>query len=178
MNVTIKIALTAAAIAALVSCASTTDKGVVGADRRQLLLVSEPQIAEMANKAYNQVLAEARKAGTLNTEAAQLRRVRAITARLIPQVAIFRPDAIKWQWETNVITSDELNAWCMHGGKIAVYTGIIEKLKLDGLSYYKKFYDFKEYRNNISHPGKKQPDIEKCLTLLENLIRIMKQIKY
>jgi len=130
MNVTIKIALTAAAIAALVSCASTTDKGVVGADRRQLLLVSEPQIAEMANKAYNQVLSEARKAGTLNTEAAQLRRVRAITARLIPQVAIFRPDAIKWQWETNVITSDELNAWCMHGGKIAVYTGIIEKLKL------------------------------------------------
>ena len=60
----------------------------------------------------------------------------------------------------------------------AFITFIIEKLKLDGLSYYKKFYDFKEYRNNISHPGKKQPDIEKCLTLLENLIRIMKQIKY
>jgi len=55
-------------------------------------------------------------------------------------------------------------------------TFIIERLKFDGLTYYKKFYDFKEYRNNISHPGRKQPDTEKCLALLENLIRIIKQI--
>ena len=43
---------------------------------------------------------------------------------------MFRPDAIDWKWETNVITADTLNAWCMHGGKIAVYTGIITQLKL------------------------------------------------
>ncbi len=55
-------------------------------------------------------------------------------------------------------------------------TFIIERLRLDGLTYYKKFYDFKEYRNNVSHPGKKQPDAEKCVALLENLVRIIKQI--
>jgi hypothetical protein len=51
-------------------------------------------------------------------------------------------------------------------------TLIVERLRLDGLTYYKKFYDFKEYRNNVSHPGKKQPDTEKCVALLENLTRI------
>jgi Zn-dependent protease with chaperone function len=122
--------LAVAAISALVACASTTDKGTVGADRRQLLLVSEPQVADMANKAYARVLNEARKAGTLNTDVAQLKRVREIAAKLIPQVKVFRPDAINWRWETNVITADTLNAWCMHGGKIAVYTGIITKLNL------------------------------------------------
>ena len=126
----VKGTLAVAAISALVACASTTDKGTVGADRRQLLLVSEPQIADMASKAYAQVLNEARKAGTLNTDVAQLRRVRTITAKLIPQVKVFRPDAVDWKWETNVITADTLNAWCMHGGKIAVYTGIITQLKL------------------------------------------------
>ena len=55
-------------------------------------------------------------------------------------------------------------------------TLIVERLRLDGLTYYKKFYDFKEYRNNVSHPGKKQPDTEKCVALLENLTRIIKQI--
>ena len=48
----VKGTLAVAAISALVACASTTDKGTVGADRRQLLLVSEPQIADMADKAY------------------------------------------------------------------------------------------------------------------------------
>ena len=116
--------------ATLLSCTSTTKKGAVGADRRQLLLVSEAEVADMARTAYATVLTEAKEAGTLNTNTRQLERVRSIAAKLIPQIKIFRADALKWQWETNVIDSEELNAWCMHGGKIAVYTGIIEKLKL------------------------------------------------
>jgi predicted Zn-dependent protease len=44
--------------------------------------------------------------------------------------SVFRPDAPGWRWETNVISSDDLNAWCMPGGKIAVYTGLMDKLKL------------------------------------------------
>jgi len=49
--------------------------------------------------------------------------------RLINVTGAFRPDAPRWAWESNVITSNDVNAWCMPGGKIAVYTGLIEKVK-------------------------------------------------
>ena len=119
-----------AAIVAISACSSTTGGGLVGADRRQLMLISEPEVNAMAQQAYAEVIADARKKGTLNTNKTQLKRVQAITKRLIPQTTVFRPDAGQWNWEVNVISSKELNAWCMHGGKIAVYTGIIEQLKL------------------------------------------------
>jgi predicted Zn-dependent protease len=66
----------------------------------------------------------------LNRDAAQTARVKTIAQRLIPATAVFRPDSPKWAWEVNVITSGEVNAWCMPGGKMAVYTGLIEKLKV------------------------------------------------
>jgi Zn-dependent protease with chaperone function len=128
-SIGVKVALVTT-LAVIGACSSTTDGGLVGADRRQLLLVSEPEINTMAQQAYAKVLEDARQNNTLNTNQQHLKRVQAITKRLIPQTAVFRPDAAKWKWEVNVIESKELNAWCMHGGKIAVYTGIIEQLKL------------------------------------------------
>jgi Zn-dependent protease with chaperone function len=56
--------------------------------------------------------------------------VRAIAQRMIPTTAAFRPDAPAWKWEVNVLQSDQLNAWCMPGGKIAFYSGIITRLNL------------------------------------------------
>ena len=61
---------------------------------------------------------------------ARCRRVRAVATRLIPAAGVFRADALKWVWEVNVISSKEINAWCMPGGKIAFYTGILDALKL------------------------------------------------
>ena len=106
----------------------TTQTGAVGVDRRQSMLVSSASVNRDAAKAYQQVLADARKKNQLNRDATQLARIRAISARLIPATASFRPDAPGWQWETNVITAKDVNAWCMPGGKIAVYTGLIEQL--------------------------------------------------
>ena len=124
--------LIAAAALALTACESvqTTQGGAVGVTRSQSMALSAQEIDSAAVKEYAQVLDEQRKKGALNQNAAQVRRVRAIADRLIPQTVAFRPDAAKWKWEVNVITSPEANAWCMPGGKIAVYTGLIEKLKI------------------------------------------------
>jgi predicted Zn-dependent protease len=107
---------------------STTQPGAVGVERKQTMMVSSADMNRSAVKAYGQILAEAQKKGQLNRDPAEFARVRAIAGRLIPQTGGFRPDAPGWQWEVNVITSKEVNAWCMPGGKIAVYTGLIERL--------------------------------------------------
>ena len=107
----------------------TTQSGVVGVERSQSMMLSAEQVDQGAAKAYLQVTGEAKKKGLLNKDAAQTERVRHIAQRLIPQTGAFRSDAPSWKWEVNVITSKEVNAWCMPGGKIAVYTGLIERLQ-------------------------------------------------
>ena len=124
------VVLTVAALGATASCQSTTSGGAVGADRQQFLLVSSEQLNQMAAKAYNQLQAESAKKGTLNTDAALTKRVRAIATRITPQTRVFRADAPGWKWEVNTITSKQLNAFCMPGGKIMFYSGLIQNLKL------------------------------------------------
>jgi predicted Zn-dependent protease len=121
-----------AATLALVSCETvqTTQGGAVGVERQQRMAVSSQEIDQSARQEYAQVVAEENKKGALNRNPAQVSRVRTIANRLIAQTPAFRPDARQWKWEVNVFTSPEVNAWCMPGGKIAVYTGLIEKLKL------------------------------------------------
>ena len=108
----------------------TTSTGAVGVDREQMMLVSSAEVNRSAEKAYAQTIQEARAKNRLNRDPGQVQRVRAIAARLTVQTAVFRNDAPGWRWETNVISSDDLNAWCMPGGKMAVYTGLIDKLAL------------------------------------------------
>jgi predicted Zn-dependent protease len=123
-------ALTIAALGTTASCQSTTSGGAVGADRQQFLLVSSDELNRMAAQAYNKLQAESAKKGTLNTDAALTRRVRAIATRITPQTRVFRADAPGWKWEVNTISSKELNAFCMPGGKIMFYSGLIQNLKL------------------------------------------------
>lgn len=118
------------ALAILGGCETTTTGGSVGADRRQLMLVSSQDLDQMSVQAYTKLKAEASGKGALNQDAAMLRRVRAIAARIQPQTRVFRADAPGWKWEVNVISSNELNAFCMPGGKIMFYSGLINQLKL------------------------------------------------
>lgn len=117
---------------ALAGCQTvqTTQPGAVGVERQQSMLVSSKEVNQSAAKAYDQVLAAADKKGQLNQDPALLERVRRVSQRLIPQTGAFRADAPGWDWELNLISSKELNAWVMPGGKVAFYTGLIEKLKL------------------------------------------------
>ena len=127
----LRILLVIAATAALAACQTvqTTQPGVVGVERTQQMLISSAEMNASADKAYQQQVGAAAKKGQVNHDPAQVERVRRIAQRLIPQTAAFRSDAPGWKWETNVITSKEINAWCMPGGKIAVYTGLIERLQ-------------------------------------------------
>jgi predicted Zn-dependent protease len=110
----------------------TTSAGTVGVDRKQTMssLVSEADLRKGSEQAYAQVVGQQRAKGTLNTDPRLTQRVRTIAQRLIPVTAAFRPDAPSWKWEVNVFTSEELNAWCMPGGKIAFYSGLITRLAL------------------------------------------------
>lgn len=114
----------------LSSCSSTTESGEVGAGRRQMLLVPSEEITSMAAQTYEQTKKDAQAKNALDTNAEQYRRVVEISKRIIPYTSIFRKDAPSWQWEVHILTTPELNAYCMPGGKIMFYTGIIEKLKL------------------------------------------------
>lgn len=121
--------ISAMLISYLTGCATTTQDSVSGVKRTQLLLLPESQVTSMSTQAYTQTLQEAEKKKTLNANKTQLERVRKISNRLIAQVGVFRSDAKQWKWEVNVENNDELNAYCMPGGKIMVYTGLIDKLK-------------------------------------------------
>jgi predicted Zn-dependent protease len=118
-------------LAAVAGCQTvqTTQPGAVGVDRPQAMLLSSKEVNDSAAKAYHQLLAGAEKKGQVNTDAAQLARIRRVSQRLIPQTAAFRPDAPGWQWEVNLIDAKDVNAWVMPGGKIAFYTGLLDKLK-------------------------------------------------
>lgn len=124
--------LVAASLLMLVSCETvqTTQAGTVGVNREQKMAISASTIEDASRQQYAELIAEEKKKGHLNNNSVQVNRVRAISKRLIQQVPVFRPDAQRWNWEVNVLTSPEVNAWCMPGGKIAVYTGLIEKLRI------------------------------------------------
>jgi predicted Zn-dependent protease len=114
----------------LAGCATTqtTQSGTVGVQRKQFMMLSSKQVDGMAAQSYVQTLKEADTKKTLNTNVQETERVRTIAKRLIAQTTVFRPDAANWKWEVNVQESKELNAYCMPGGKIMVYSGLIEKL--------------------------------------------------
>ncbi len=95
-------------------------------------LVPAQQLESAAGQQYSQMLAEARAKNALAPDNhPQLQRLRRIAQKLIPFAAPWNDRARQWQWEVNLIGSRQINAFCMPGGKIAFYTGILDQLKLD-----------------------------------------------
>ena len=95
-------------------------------------LISAETLEASAVQQYRQTLGEAdSKRALAADDHPQLKRLRAIADKLIPFTAQWNPDSRKWKWEVNLIGSKQINAWCMPGGKIAFYTGILDQLQLN-----------------------------------------------
>jgi Zn-dependent protease with chaperone function len=94
-------------------------------------LVPAQTLETAAIAQYQELLAKARAQGALaGGDDAQLRRLRTIAQRLIPYAAQWNERARQWHWEVNLIRSRQINAFCMPGGKIAFFTGILDQLRL------------------------------------------------
>jgi predicted Zn-dependent protease len=94
-------------------------------------LVSADTVERSSKQQYAQMLQQAAAKNALApADNAQLKRLRAIAQRLIPYAIPWNERAKQWQWEVNLIGSTQINAFCMPGGKIAFYSGILKTLKL------------------------------------------------
>lgn len=97
--------------------------------RTQLMLVSEDSAIQASQEAYVSTVGQLKREGKISSDAAINKRVKAITDKLIAQAVRMRPASSHWDWSVVVIDDpDTVNAWCMAGGRMAVYTGLLDKV--------------------------------------------------
>ncbi|HVE54009.1 MAG TPA: M48 family metallopeptidase [Ramlibacter sp.] len=103
----------------------------VGQSSRVRGLVPADELEAAATQQYGELLQQARAKRALAPEShPQLQRLRRISTRLIADAPRWNDRARQWKWEVNLIGTDSINAFCMPGGKIALFTGILDKLQL------------------------------------------------
>jgi predicted Zn-dependent protease len=112
--------------------AAHAQEGVnVGQNSAFAKLVPAENVERSASQQYAQMLQQAdSKKALAPADNAQLKRLRGIAQRLIPFAIPWNERAKQWQWEVNLIGSTQINAFCMPGGKIAFYSGILKTLQL------------------------------------------------
>jgi len=99
--------------------------------RSQFMVVPESMAISQSAAAYTSMMGGLAKKKQIDADGERVARVREITDRLIAQAVRFRPDSANWKWEVQVINDPKtVNAFCMAGGKMAIYTGMWEKLKV------------------------------------------------
>lgn len=113
-----------AACALLAGCESNPITG-----RSQLMIVPESMAVSESAAAYGQMMGELGKKKQIEAGSARAQKVRDITDRLVAQAIKLRPDSAAWKWEVRVINDPKtVNAFCMAGGKMAIYAGMWDKL--------------------------------------------------
>jgi predicted Zn-dependent protease len=127
-----RFAATLAAAGATLAVPAWARDGVdVGSESRFTKLVSADQIEQAAAQQYAQLKQQAAQQRALGPDShPQVVRLRAISQRIIPFSSEWNERASRWKWEVILIGSKQVNAFCMPGGKIAFYTGILEQLQL------------------------------------------------
>jgi predicted Zn-dependent protease len=119
-------------IVAVGPSAAQAREGVeVGGNSAFSKLVPAEEVEAAAGEEYAKLLADARGKGKLaGSDNPQLKRLRAIAQRIVPLASDWNDRASSWKWEVNLLESKEINAFCMPGGKIVFYSGILQDLKL------------------------------------------------
>jgi predicted Zn-dependent protease len=113
----------ASAALLLAACATNV------AGRKQLMLVSEQTAISQSKQAYTQTMSKLSSEGKLVTDPKLVKRVDTITGRLIAQAIQYRPQTRNWEWSVEIIDDPKtVNAWCMAGGRMAIYTGLIQQI--------------------------------------------------
>ena len=98
---------------------------------RTRVLIPEEQLNEAAAQQYTAMMGEAQQKGVLVPDShPEVKRLRAIAQRIIPHAPRWNQSAAQWQWQVNLIDANQVNAFCMPGGRIGFYTGILTSLKL------------------------------------------------
>ena len=109
----------------VISCA-TSPTG-----RSQFMAISPEKAISESEKAYLSTVNELDQKDQLVNDPQLVSRVRNITGRLVTEAIRMYPKSQRWKWSVAIIDDPEtLNAWCMAGGRMAIYTGIITKLNL------------------------------------------------
>lgn len=120
--------LTSILVAIVVLAAGCATNPVTG--RSQLMIISEKQAISASREAYVKMLQPLQSEGKIDNNPPMAKRVHDITARLIAQAIRYRPETSNWEWRVKVIDDPEtVNAFCMAGGKMAIYSGLILKLQ-------------------------------------------------
>ncbi len=111
--------------ALLISACATSPTG-----RRQFMIVSEERAISASKEAYVEMLRPYSEKGKIDNDPALKKRVYRITGRLIAQAIEVRPETRDWEWSIKIIDDPEtVNAWAMAGGKMALYSGLVTKIK-------------------------------------------------
>jgi len=97
-------------------------------ERSQLSLVPENVVIARSYSSYASMMGQEVSKGKLNSSKEQTERIRDIAFKIIPHAINYKPEIISWKWEVNLIENDDVNAFCMAGGKIAIYSGLINRL--------------------------------------------------
>lgn len=113
-------------LTSILTACSTSPTG-----RSQLMIVSPKSAIVESEKAYISTMNDLDTNKQLLTDPAWVNRIRTISGRLITEAVIKYPNSKDWKWSVAIIDEPEnLNAWCMAGGRMAIYSGIVLKLDL------------------------------------------------
>ena len=110
--------------------AQTKQSEGVDVQKSRLPMLPASMVERGAAQQYAQLMRAAGQRQLLNRDTVQLERLRRIARELVPHATRFNKDIQKWQWEVNLISSRAVNAFCMPGGKIGFFSGILDGLQL------------------------------------------------